>query len=142
MAEKLTPFDLVVTDEKLQTLKLLLPYVPSEYQSFLGIYVKFAEFQNTVSYFRQFPGRHFLKKNDSDVSVESIISDLKEYYPEKNFEIMETLMQAMNMMEMMQNMNAEDMFSSMNMSDMFQVFQQERAEDHGRMDESSGNEES
>ena len=37
MAEKLTPFDLVVTDEKLQTLKLLLPYVPSEYQSFLGI---------------------------------------------------------------------------------------------------------
>ena len=63
MAEKLTPFDLVVTDEKLQTLKLLLPYVPSEYQSFLGIYVKFAEFQNTVSYFRQFPGRHFWKKN-------------------------------------------------------------------------------
>ena len=51
-------------------------------------------------------------------------------------------MQAMNMMEMMQNMNAEDMFSSMNMSDMFQVFQQERAEEHGRMDESSGNEES
>lgn len=83
-----------------------------------------------------------MEKNDSDVSVESIISDLKEYYPEKNFEIMETLMQAMNMMEMMQNMNAEDMFSSMNMSDMFQVFQQERAEEHGRMDESSGNEES
>ena len=55
---------------------------------------------------------------------------------------METLIQAMNMMEMMQNMNAEDMFSSMNMSDMFQVFQQERAEEHGRMDESSGNEES
>ena len=142
MTQKLTPLDMAVTDEKLQTLKLMLPYVLSEVQPFLGIYVKFAEFQNTVSYFQQFPGRHFGKCRNQNVSVESIVEDLKEYYPEKNFEMMETFIQAMNMMEMMQNMNAEDMFSNMNMSDMFQVFQQERAEENGRMDESSGNEES
>ena len=142
MAQKLTPLDIAVTDEKLQTLKLLLPYVPSEFQSLLGIYVKFAEFQNTVSYFRQFPGRHFGNRENQNVSVESIVKDLKEYYPEKNFEMMETMMQAMNMMEMMQNMNAEDMFTNMNMNDMFQVFQQERAEENGRMDESSGDEKS
>ena len=133
MTQKLTPLDMAVTDEKLQTLKLMLPYVPLEVQPFLGIYVKFAEFQNTVSYFQQFPDRYFGKCSNQNVSVESIVEDLKEYYPEKNFEMMETFMQAMNMMEMMQNMN---------MNNMFQVFQQERAEENERMDESSCNEES
>lgn len=142
MTQKLTPLDMAVTDEKLQTLKLMLPYVPLEVQPFLGIYVKFAEFQNTVSYFQQFPDRYFGKCSNQNVSVESIVEDLKEYYPEKNFEMMETFMQAMNMMEMMQNMNTEDMFHNMNMSNMFQVFQQERAEENERMDESSCNEES
>ena len=42
--QKLTPLDLAVTDNNLQALKLLLPYVPSEIQPMLGIYVKFAEF--------------------------------------------------------------------------------------------------
>jgi len=142
MTQKLTPLDMAVTDEKLQTLKLMLPYVPLEVQPFLGIYVKFAEFQNTVSYFQQFPDRYFGKCSNQNVSVESIVEDLKEYYPEKNFEMMETFMQAMNMMEMMQNMNTEDMFHNMNMNNMFQVFQQERAEENERMDESSCNEES
>ena len=142
MTQKLTPLDMAVTDEKLQTLKLMLPYVPLEVQPFLGIYVKFAEFQNTVSYFQQFPDRYFGKCSNQNVSVESIVEDLKEYYPEKNFEMMETFMQAMNMMEMMQNMNMEDMFHNMNMNNMFQVFQQERAEENERMDESSCNEES
>lgn len=142
MTQKLTPLDMAVTDEKLQTLKLMLPYVPLEVQPFLGIYVKFAEFQNTVSYFQQFPDRYFGKCSNQNVSVESIVEDLKEYYPEKNFEMMETFMQAMNMMEMMQNMNTEDMFHNMNMNNIFQVFQQERAEENERMDESSCNEES
>ena len=80
MTQKLTPLDMAVTDEKLQTLKLMLPYVPLEVQPFLGIYVKFAEFQNTVSYFQQFPDRYFGKCSNQNVSVESIVEDLKEYF--------------------------------------------------------------
>ena len=135
--QKLTPLDLAVTDNTLQTMKLLLPYVPSEIQPMLGIYVKFTEFQNTLSYFRYFT-RSSMHKT---FSMENIINDLKEYYPEENFDMMESMVQAMNMMEMMQgmNMNMEDMFGSMNMGDLFQAFNQERKENNGNMDESSRN---
>lgn len=135
--QKLTPLDLAVTDNTLQTMKLLLPYVPSEIQPMLGIYVKFTEFQNTLSYFRYFT-RSSMHKT---FSMENIINDLKEYYPEENFDMMESMVQAMNMMEMMQgmNMNMEDMFGSMNMGDIFQAFNQERKENNGNMDESSRN---
>lgn len=138
--QKLTPLDMAVTDNNLQALKLLLPYVPSEIQPMLGIYVKFTEFQNTLAYFRYF-SRSSTHKN---LSMENIIRDLKEYYPDENFDMMENMVQAMNMMEMMQgmNMNMDDMFGSMNMGDIFQAFQQERKENDGNMDESSRNEKS
>lgn len=104
----------------------------------LGIYVKFTEFQNTLSYFRYFTRSSSMHKT---FSMENIINDLKEYYPEENFDMMESMVQAMNMMEMMQgmNMNMEDMFGSMNMGDLFQAFNQERKENNGNMDESSRN---
>ena len=129
--QKMTPLDLAVTDKNLQALKLLLPYVPSDIQPMLGIYVKFAEFQNTLSYFRFFT-RSSLHKN---LSMENVMNDLKNYYPEKDFEMMENMVQAMNMMEMMQNMNMDDMLSSMNMEnlgDIFQAFQQERKVNNGK----------
>lgn len=133
--QKMTPLDLAVTDANLQTLKLLLPYVPSEIQPMLGIYTKFAEFQNTLSYFRYFTKTSLHK----DFSMENVMNDFKSYCSEKDIEMMETVMQAMNMMEMMQDMNIDDIFTSMNMGD---IFQQERKESNGNMDQSSSNEES
>lgn len=133
----MTPLDLAVTDKNLQALKLLLPYVPSEIQPMLGIYVKFAEFQNTLSYFRYFTRSSSLHKN---FSMENVMNDLKNYYPESDFGMMENVVQAMNMMEMMQGMNMDEMFGFMNMGDISQAFQQERKDNNGNMDESSGNE--
>ena len=138
--QKLTPLDLAVTDNNLQALKLLLPYVPSEIQPMLGIYVKFAEFQNTLSYFRYFT--RSTTSMHKTLSMENIIHDLKDYYPDENFEMMENMVQAMNMMEMMQGMNMDDMFNSMNMGDIFQACKQERKDNNGNMDESSRNEKS
>lgn len=133
--QKMTPLDLAVTDSHLQTLKLLLPYAPSEIQPMLGIYTKFAEFQNTLSYFHYFTSTSLHK----DLSMENVMNDLKNYCSEKDYEMMENMMQAMNMMEMMQDINVDDIFASMNMEN---IFQQERNEANGNMDQSSGNEES
>lgn len=135
--QKLTPLDLAVTDNTLQALKLLLPYAPSEIQPMLGIYVKFVEFQNTLTYFR-----YFTRTSTSmhkTLSMENIIHDLKDYCPEENFEMMDQMVQAMNMMEMMQSMNMDDMFGSMNMGNIFQAGKQERKGENGNMDESSCN---
>ena len=132
--QKLTPLDQAVTDKNLQVLKLLLPYVPSEVQPMLGIYVKFAEFQNTLSYFRYFARTTSFHKH---LSMENVMNDLKNYYPENDFGMMENMVQAMNMMEMIQGMNMDDMSGFMNMGDLFQAFQQERKDYNGNMDESS-----
>lgn len=137
--QKLTPLDLAVTDNNLQALKLLLPYAPSEIQPMLGIYVKFTEFQNTLTYFHYYSHSSSMHKT---LSMENIIHDLKDYYPDENFEMMENMVQAMNMMEMMQGMNMDDLSGFMNMGDIFQAFQQERKENNGNMDESSCNEKS
>lgn len=137
--QKLTPLDLAVTDNNLQALKLLLPYAPSEIQPMLGIYVKFTEFQNTLTYFHYASHSNGMHKT---LSMENIIHDLKDYYPNENFEMMENMVQAMSMMEMMQGMNMDDLSGFMNMGDVFQAFQQERKENDGNMDESSRNEKS
>lgn len=138
--QKLTPLDQAVTDNNLQALKLLLPYAPSEIQPMLGIYIKFVEFQNTLTYFRYFT-RTSASKHKT-FSMENIMHDLKDYYPDENFEMMDQMIQAMNMMEMMQGMNMDDMLSSMNIGDIFQAGKQERKEQNGNMDESSCNEKS
>ena len=129
----MTPFDMLVTSSSLYTLKLMLPFAPASMQRSLAIYIKFSELKATMEHFYG-----FLNTDHPGSVLEQLKSCLS---PEEQTQ-MSQMEDLMNMMEMMQNMNAEDMFSSMNMSDMFQVFQQERAEEHGRMDESSGNEES
>lgn len=137
---KMTPFDLAVTDNHLLTLKLLLPYAPSEFQSMLGIYVKFSEFQNTISYFHQIQTMN-LHSSSHDFNLDSIMDDLKSYYPNEELETLESVVQAMHMMEMMQNLNMDDWTASSNISNLFQTFHQERKDDNnGNMDESSCNE--
>lgn len=134
--QKMTPLDQAVTDKNLQVLKLLLPYAPSEIQPMLGIYVKFAEFQNTLSYFRYFTRASSFQKH---LSMENVMNDFKNYYPENDYGMMENVVQAMNMMEMMQGINLDDVSGFMNMGDIFQAFQQERKDCNGNMDESSRN---
>ena len=48
----LTPFDELTTSRQLQTIKLLLPYLPTNGQRMLGIFIRLNELQNAIHLFR------------------------------------------------------------------------------------------
>ena len=87
----MTPLDTVVTSQDLYSLKLILPYIPVSMQRLLAVYIKFQEFQNTLTYFQGFPSRH---------PSCGILDDLKPYMEASEVEMMEQMESVMQMMEM------------------------------------------
>lgn len=99
----MTPFDSLITPPFLYTLKLLLPYIPSSMQRFLGIYIKYLELRHAMEYFQGFT---------SNPQPRDILDGLKPYMSPAEKEMMEQMSGMMNMMEMVQNMQAmSDAFS-------------------------------
>ena len=104
----MTPFDRAVSNSSLQLTKLLIPFLPPHNQRMMAVYVKFMEFQNTITYF------HTLKQG----TLEDILSCLPHSAAE-SFENIQNMMQMMNMFQAMQEANPEGTdFMSM-MSEMF-----------------------
>ncbi len=99
----MTPFDNQVTPPFLYTLKLLLPYIPSSMQRFLGIYIKFLELRHAMEYFQGFA---------SHAQPQDILDGLKPYMSPAEKDMMEQMSGMMNMMEMVQNMQAMSNSSS------------------------------
>ena len=124
----MTPFDQSVSTWSLQMTKLLIPFLPPQSQRMMAIYVKFIEFQNTLSFFRSVRQ----KKN----SPEDIFNELKSYLPSSVLESYENIMNMMSMINMFQEMqtasDASSGFDPMSMmtdmlnpeqQDMFQMYQ-------------------
>ena len=53
--DKILAFDSIYTNNHIQMYKLLLPYFEPEMQKKMAIYIKFMEFQYTLSYFKNHP---------------------------------------------------------------------------------------
>lgn len=53
--DKILAFDSIYTNNHIQMYKLLLPYFEPETQKKMAIYIKFMEFQYTLSYFKNHP---------------------------------------------------------------------------------------
>ena len=51
-SQMMTPFDLSISSRSLQITKILIPFLPPQKQRMLAIYIKFMEFQNTISFFK------------------------------------------------------------------------------------------
>lgn len=100
--KQMTPFDCRLISPSLQITKLLIPYLPPSTQRIMAIYVKYIEFQNTISTFRGFQQKSNL--------VQDIIQDLKPYMPSSAFESFEQIQSMMSMMEMFQGFDEENMF--------------------------------
>lgn len=102
----MTPFDEMVTPPHLQMLKLFLPYTPASNQQFLGIFIKFMEFQQTISFFQNSssPLHSQTFGKDPAESPSDMLQDLKPYLPPQASEMMDTFTNMMSMMEMMQMM--------------------------------------
>ena len=94
---ELTPFDLRTNTPSLQMIKLLIPYLPPKNQRIFAIYIKFIEFQNTISSFRVFQNRVH--------SSEDIINELRPYLPSEIFSSIDSILNMISMMEMMKNLN-------------------------------------
>ena len=54
-SDKIQAFDTLFTNNHIQMYKLLLPYFPSAIQKQLAVYIKYLEFQYTLSYFKRHP---------------------------------------------------------------------------------------
>lgn len=92
---KMTPFDQRTSENSLVVLKLLIPYLPPYTQRMFAIYIKFLEFQHTLSSFRSFRQHAY--------SAQDIFEDLKPYIPSSASESIEQLLNMMNMMELLRD---------------------------------------
>lgn len=127
----LTPFDCYITNDFLQMIKILIPYLPSNIQRMAGIYVKMTEFSNAISK----PEFHSQKTP----SMDSLLKEMQPYLPSDSQQMISEFQQFFEMFEMMQNIDLNDIMQSMDFGD---IFQAERNDNHERMDESPRNEES
>lgn len=122
---ELTPFDSYLTNDFLQIIKIMIPYLPPNMQRMIGIYIKITELSYIMAK-RKFPYMNTLK-------IESVLSDIEPYLPENSRKMISEFQQIFEMFDMMQNMD----FGDIDISDLFQF---ERSSSHERMDESSSNE--
>ena len=158
----MTPFDESLTNDFLQLVKIILPYLPDHVQRIAGIYVKLTELMNAFycfqpPYYHNRRGRLRKQEKDPGSMFEAVVPYLS---PEKR-EMFDSFSEIWQMMEMMKEMDfgdpanmadmmsgfqaAQDMTNMMNgfqaaqdMTDMMSGFQTERMDENERMDGASG----
>ena len=155
-----TPFDHQVCPRHLQFMKLLLPYISTSSQSMLGIFIKFQELQHTIRFF-QSPraSMQIQSSHTGDISIKQIAEEFLPYLDPKQSDMIHSIVNAMEMMEVFQNFTSSedslknmlspeqkemfDFYSSMFSQDMDPAYantetakKEEPA--YGSMDESSG----
>ena len=158
----MTPFDESLTNDFLQLVKIILPYLPDHVQRIAGIYVKLTELMNAFycfqpPYYHNRRGRLRKQEKDPGSMFEAVVPYLS---PEKR-EMFDSFSGIWQMMEMMKEMDfgdpanmadmmsgfqaAQDMTNMMNgfqaaqdMTDMMSGFQTERMDENERMDGASG----
>ena len=111
-SDRMTPFDRLITSKHLQMLKLIIPYTPVENQRMLAIYTKFMELEYTIQFFRHF--RKDIHAQAFQTTVSSpldMLDELRPYLPEEDQNMLDTLLNMLNMVEMfsaMENMTGNE----------------------------------
>lgn len=104
----MTPFDLIISTDSMQMMKLMLPYLPPSSQKLFAIYIKFQELTHTMNYFNSF---HTGLRRDSGKGppdLTSILDDIRPYMNEKDAGALEQMTNMLHMMEMMKEMGVMD----------------------------------
>ena len=120
----MTPFDESLTNDFLQLVKIILPYLPDHVQRIAGIYVKLTELMNAFycfqpPYYHNRRGRLRKQEKDPGSMFEAVVPYLS---PEKR-EMFDSFSEIWQMMEMMKEMDFGD---PANMADMMNGFQAAR----------------
>jgi len=109
-----TPFDSKIVPQKLQLMKLLLPYMSTSMQSLLGIFIKFQELQYTVQYFQGTKSNTFMHiANKEQFSFSEMAEEFIPYLDSKQSETLSSLLNVFQIMEFMQNMPGESFMQNM-----------------------------
>ena len=116
----MTPFDESLTNDFLQLVKIILPYLPDHVQRIAGIYVKLTELMNAFycfqpPYYHNRRGRLRKQEKDPGSMFEAVVPYLS---PEKR-EMFDSFSGIWQMMEMMKEMDFGD---PANMADMINEF--------------------
>ncbi len=111
----ITEYDSLVHSREIQLLKSMLPFVETQHQMSLAIFIQFIEFKNTINIFKTnqncLSASSITNENDRKAAmIQAIISHLA---PNER-ETIDNLLNMMNMMSMMENYesmmeNYEDM---------------------------------
>lgn len=114
-------FDALYTNNQIQKLKVLLPYIEPSMQKNIAIYIKYMELRYTMNLFKKHPF-HICSYNDEvqKPDIKKIVRELRPYCTEaesRQLEQMESLFQTMEMyQEMSQTMSAmQEIFPGMDM---------------------------
>ena len=118
-SQMMTPFDKSISSRSLQMTKVLIPFLPPQSQRMMAIYVKFIEFQNTLSFFS------YIKKSNIE-----LLDDVKKMIPDEIWDNYESVMNMMNMVDMFQEMGMDFDPISM-MTNMFNYEEKEGESDDG-----------
>ena len=113
-SHKMTPFDEYISNQPLQMMKLLIPFLPPQNQRMFAVYVKFLELRHTLSFF------HGMRQKEH--SSEDIFNTIKPYMSPSDAESFDQMMNMMSMMSMvqeMQNMSDENFDPMSMMAGMF-----------------------
>lgn len=93
---KMTPFDKYISNQSLQMMKLMIPFLPPQNQRMFAVYVKFLELRHTLSFF------HAMRQQKN--SPEDILDTIKPYMSPSDVESFDQMMNMMSMMSMVQEM--------------------------------------
>ena len=95
-SHRMTPFDEYISNQSLQMMKLIIPFLPPQNQRMFAVYVKFLELRHTLSFFQGMRQREH--------SPEDIFNTIKPYMSPSDAESFDQMMNMMSMMNMMQEM--------------------------------------
>lgn len=116
-------FDALYTNNQIQKLKILLPYIDPAMQKNMAIYIKYMELKYTMDFFKKHPFHiRAASKETEKPDLKKLCRELKPYSTEaevKQLEQMESLFQTMEMyQEMSQTVSAmQEMFPDMSAAD-------------------------
>ena len=114
-------FDALYTNNQIQKLKVLLPYIDQSMQKHMTIYIKYLELKYTIELFKRHPFHiHSTCEKQGTPDLKKICRELRPYCTEsenRQLEQMVSIFRTMEMyQEMSQTMNAmQEMFPDMGM---------------------------
>lgn len=134
--DKIQAFDALFTTNHIQMYKILLPYLEASLQKQLAVYIKYMEFQYTLTYFKLHPAAAMPRETQPDAAamcseLAPFCSSSEKAQLEKIVELFSNIKNAKEMMETINMMKelfpegfsfGEDNDSAPDIMQMFQMF--------------------